>query len=150
LGGAGRVAKSFPRFNKATIYSWVIFVARAMNRLSGEVFNTVSLARFLHYFEEKRALFSALGLQGTMAGLPEEWLFTTYQDRSTSRVADVSSVVLRDVVIWLVFSEYMRQENLPSQEILDQLTTAVASSNRGLEEDAFARAAIDAGWGELL
>ena len=78
------------------------------------------------------------------------WLFNAYADRPTSRVADVSSVVLRDLVIWYVFSHYRAvRSNVSVESILPEKLVSLSELIGTLEADAMAKALLDAGWGDL-
>ncbi|ASU39231.1 hypothetical protein hmeg3_13670 [Herbaspirillum sp. meg3] len=90
------------RLNKASLFSWLVFFCRYLG-----VNPTVDSARwasFFYKFESDRVLYS-LGEIGR--GYDEEVraaLFAIYNDRVTSRVADVSSVVLRDIAMWGIYA----------------------------------------------
>jgi hypothetical protein len=153
LGEASRFEKLHPRFNKATLYSWIVFLVRNIN---GRVVHPIAaddLAEFLAFFEDQRLL-GSLGLGATkkeVAGLDLEWLFQTYDDRATSRVADVSSVILRDVVIWLSYEAYRQGVDRPlAIEQMPEPLRGLAQSRPGVEADVLAKTAIERGWGKLV
>lgn len=144
-----------PRFNKATLYSWLVFLVRGINSGNG-LFNSRRVAEFMDHFERLRSQVS-LGLleddeaKTSVAGRPLDWLLSVYEDRSTSRVADVSSIVLRDIVLWLLFSSFVeateneRALHLPLAPLIAQL-----QSDGTVDEDALAKGAIEAGWARVV
>lgn len=137
-----------PRFNKATLYSWFIFLIRARKRernLSGD-----DVSAFLKYFVDRKQL---AGLENTpeagVDGRLMSSLFDIYEDRSTSRVADVSSVVARDGVIWFVYGMYCATQGRDRHEETPAAIIQVLKSLKDADGDAFARSLIEAGWGKL-
>lgn len=90
------------KFNKATLYSWILFVIRANNELrlplNGEAF-----IAFIVCFEQLRRHGASAALVSDKYKSLIPHLLAIYEDRSTSRVGDVSSVVLRDLVIWVMY-----------------------------------------------
>ncbi|WP_157981413.1 DUF262 domain-containing protein [Cognatilysobacter tabacisoli] len=104
------------RLNKATAQSWLVFFSVAMREAS---VSSNTLSSFMEEFEQKREQFVARGLSGEGGlefiaegvirippSLSADAMYT-YVDRSTSRVADVMSVTLRDLVIWLFFFDFL-------------------------------------------
>lgn len=154
LGSAGKRNLDHPRFNKATLYSWLMFIVRWMQTEDAPVSSDLveTFADYMRFFESER-LFAELGVhietvKPGMSGSPE-WLFATYNDRSTSRVADVSSVILRDVVIWAVFFRFINEKS--RSDAIRRLLPLFASLEpigTGDQDDVAARA-IAAGWGKL-
>jgi hypothetical protein len=153
LGQAGQEGKQHPRFNKATMYSWLIFLVRASSSQFGHSIDAATLANVLNFFEGQRFL-ASLGFgpekSEMIGGLSIEWIFQVYDDRSTSRVADVSSVILRDMAIWFVFSYYLfkTQEALTDIPLPEPLLR-VADCQNTPEADVLAKTALREGWGAL-
>ncbi len=98
-----------PKLNKATFLSWLLFFSRTSTFESPEKF-----AAFFHRFESLRngpdesttATFDhedANAVYWSDALIP---VVLVYADRSASRVADVSSVVLRDISLWIGWFEF--------------------------------------------
>lgn len=154
FGEAGKLTISRPRFNKATVYSWLIFLVRGLVSVPQEFMQPKIIADFMGYFESERIFCSIGSSKGTTQSIAHqmnaEWLFSTYDDRSTSRVADVSSIILRDLVIWLVFVQLI---SIKSPETVCQFEiyplANELSRNSSLENDAVTKIAIDFGWGAL-
>lgn len=150
VGAAGRRGGDRPRFNKATIYSWFIFVLRALSGLRSDLMTAANLAAFLSYFEGERRLAVSLGSEKVICGLPADWLLAAYDDRATSRVADVSSVMLRDIALWLSSTQFLvdgGHDNLadlpppPLERVVKNLSSP--------DVDELSRLAHDVGWGRL-
>jgi len=162
IGGAIKVLANsidgstvlLPKFNKATLFSWLIFLVRGF--LSGNLSQPdLDLEGFLSFFEKKSdmALFELEPEGRLVAGLaPAHRLFSIYEIRSSARVADVSSVILRDAVIWLVFEDFHsthQGENATKLAGLKDLHAAFPSPQATVEDDVLARRLIECGWGNL-
>lgn len=142
------------KFNKATLFSWLIFLARALLAGDTSALNS-NLPRFVYFFERRRAaaIFDTETSKQLIAQIaPADRLFSIYEIRSSARVADVSSVILRDAIIWLVFEEFWSTEllmkNLPVKG-LERLHAAFPRSQRTVEDDLLARRLIEQRWGDL-
>lgn len=137
-----------PKFNKATLYSWLIFIARGLSSGAFQGDASSSIADFLTYFSA-----ITVGAARPMQDFsyPQmSRLLTVYEDRATSRVADVSSIVIRDLVIWTAFvdaADRTGQVNIflnSLRRVLDRILTSDV-----LEPDTLARQALESGWGKL-
>jgi len=96
------IAESKFRFNKATLYSWILFIVRAQDEV-GHEFNGQVFAKFLTQFENWRNGVTVFkGNFSHLLPISNE-LRNIYEDRSTSRVGNVSSVLYRDLAIWILF-----------------------------------------------
>lgn len=89
------------RLNKATFFSWLLFVVR----LKLERNELRRVGAFLHAFEASRHHEPVPNLADPQSGnwlLPARIspLLAIYSDRATARVADVSSILLRDFCLW--------------------------------------------------
>jgi hypothetical protein len=91
LADALQAIEQRPRLNKATMSSWLLFLAELGPAEQGQ---PVDVPGFISYFEARR--------QGARDGTNSA-LLAMFNDRASSRVADVSSVVLRDFVLWHTF-----------------------------------------------
>jgi hypothetical protein len=105
MGVAGKSIKALEEFirgedsrvklNKATMFSWLIFISTAIKR-------SVKKGVVRSYFTEFESM--RYGYLPAMAdSFPVKALIDIYSDRASSRVADISSVKIRDVVLWLLF-----------------------------------------------
>lgn len=131
------------RFNKATLSSWLYFFAELGPVNKSQTFYNEA-GGFVWHFESARTLFRKAGLyrpssydphvMGFFNVSPEYLaeLLHVFIDRSTSRVADVSSVIARNRVLWLCaldspFAEQLAM-NGPPKKVLG---TRRASSQLG-------------------
>jgi hypothetical protein len=136
-----------PKFNKATLFSWLMFLVRSAvseNRSP----SASDLQTFLAFFEDMRrsAGFDLQRSTHLVAGCaPASRLFAIYETRSSARVADVSSVILRDAVIWLTYQDISGARFAG----LERLRAAFDHIDAGTEDDVLARRLIENGWGQL-
>lgn len=137
-----------PKFNKATLYSWLVFVVRGALLGAFDSNHSSYIGQFLTYFH-------LLGVESAQRGDVSSTysalaLIPIYEDRATSRVADVSSILLRDYAIWYAFLEFSQLTgyNLPALANIEGRVRSIASSGL-LEPDALGRLIQGAGWGEL-
>lgn len=91
------------KFNKAHFHSWMLFVYRVVKKSD----HKYDIVRFLTFFEDMKNGNNRLILPNGFTSKGVSQLFDIYQDRSTSRVSDVSSVILRDIVLNSVYSIYL-------------------------------------------
>lgn len=71
----------------------------------------------------------------------------SFQNRSTARVADVSSVVLRDLVIWMFISRTTSAPILEKAQLAAE-ALSLASDSDDFENDLLSFAS-KTGWGDL-
>ncbi|WP_168792411.1 DUF262 domain-containing protein [Paraburkholderia aromaticivorans] len=139
------------KFNKATLSTWLLFTVRCLMR-DYDWMSAETLANFMNYFESARLL-GSLQSEQVASLAPSEWLFNVYESRSTARVADVSSVLLRDATLWLVFDDFIAAlDGSIARPEIDQLRSAFAqdsSTGQPLEDDSVARRLVENGWGRL-
>jgi len=148
LGSSMNTNGSVPKFNKATLFSWLIFIVRSILRTP---LSQQNLAEFLQFFETFRRNASReteWGERLVADSAPAGKLFSIYESRASSRVADVSSVILRDGIIWLTFAEL--QKWAKSRRNLEPVFEAFGSRENGLDEDHIARSLLSSGWGDLV
>ncbi|EPL1357815.1 DUF262 domain-containing protein [Pseudomonas aeruginosa] len=134
------------KFNKATLYSWMMFIARCTKEF--DWFDGKQLAELIDHFENSRLI--GTSTDEIIFGIRAEILFNVYESRSSARVADVSSVLLRDAVIWILFSDMVKGSHREVAAYIHRLTHALTTSLRSgdsFEEDAAARAILESGWG---
>jgi hypothetical protein len=89
------------KLNKASLFSWLVFVCRLL-RVSPKV-SSYDCAEFFSHFELNRLLYSDITPFDDTNDPAYSPLYEIYSDRVTSRVADVSSVVLRDIALWGIY-----------------------------------------------
>lgn len=152
------------RFNKATLYSWLIFIVRANEHL-GKADLPVMPKLFGHYastfWHNLQSIYFESGGQRSFWGdSRDRRLLQIFDDRATSRVADVSSVILRDLVIWYYLNRFFEETQPPEitnfQKVfrrelaLAEKIYRNASSASRFDEDMLEHAAADRNWGALL
>lgn len=140
------------KFNKATLSTWLLFVSRCLIR-GYDWLSAAKLAGFIDYFENARILGS---LQSDLIAslAPSDWIFNVYESRSSARVADVSSVLLRDATLWLVFDDYVAKEvadvTRPNIDGIRNAFDGKSEAGQSLEDDLIARRLAENGWGRLV
>jgi len=126
------------RLNKATTHSWLCFAARGLR--AGQSLDQFD-AHILR-IESARNTANSVAVAGKQRQ-NEEILVRIFNDRATSRVNDVSSVILRDVILWVTFAiEHDCQ--LPNLHIL--VSTVERISQRSLAGRILLDAATEVGW----
>lgn len=137
-----------PKFNKATLYSWLIFAVRGISLGVFDLKDPEVISQFLRYF-----FYRSLDLSLDEAHsnrFPLHLLIPIYDDRATSRVADVSSIILRDFVVWCAFLEYSNASafNNAKLEGTEERIRNILNST-ALDPDVLGRHVLSSGWGEL-
>ena len=153
---AGMESRGYPpiRFNKATLSTWMLFVARSISHgvrwMRADV-----LLDFMHYFDLRSTSFEYPDSE-VLGHVSSEHLFYLFQSRSSSRVSDVSSVIIRDAVIWLLFIDYSNKFGLSSDLYfidVDSLVECFSSRRNSLDfldDDNIAKKLLNRGWGQIL
>ena len=147
------------QFNKATLYSWVLFVIKA-SAIFENIFSNDLLGRYIKNFESDRGM-ASLGVLEVMSSDLEfsgsefhKKIYSIYDDRASARVADVSSVVLRDVAIWIEFERFLRETSAfkinTEKAGLKKLHQVILGIGWPIDDDVFARAVLEVGWGRIL
>jgi hypothetical protein len=85
--------------------------------------------------------------------IPLALLMSIYESRSAARVADVSSVILRDAILWLMLEEFARSRTA-LQHLggigVERIHSAFKTNDQFIEDDdILARRLISSGWGQL-
>ena len=152
LGESKDRVVNWPKFNKATSFSWLIFLVRAELR-GVEGPSADELAGFIAFFEKSGKSSSGrsenVQVMGSLSGAR---LIATYENRSSSRVADVSSVILRDAVLWLMYETFSELAgNSTRFETLDlnRIHKSFQLSQDSNDDDVIARRLLEYGWGRL-
>lgn len=133
------------RFNKAMLHSWLCFTARA-------VALSVTLDPLTGFVPDVEIGRTAIKGRGTIGNLTDDHrdgiavAFAVLNDRATSRVNDVSSVLLRDAVLWALYSEWYGVA-VPAMRMLAGVLFG-AGSERRAEADLLEVASLE-GWSRL-
>ncbi len=141
-----------PKFNKATLFSWLVFLVRFAFSQDSSLSPDI-LGDILTKFERSRhQSFRDTNLSGRVFSfVPRVRLFAIYDSRSSARVADVSSVILRDAVIWLVVEGFLADDyQLDLEQFrLERIHLSFSEREGAFEEDYIARSLVGSGWGQL-
>jgi hypothetical protein len=144
---------SASKLNKATISSWLIFIYKALNE--GTNLNTV--IEFYDQFETLRESHEGeIGKELIPNGITQSFLVKTiqiYQDRASSRVADTSSVILRDIILWGIYSLFNQNPTQPNNGLSPlNLHLHYLSSQKDISfsEISLSKIAKDLRWGDVL
>ncbi|WP_438464390.1 DUF262 domain-containing protein [Marinomonas sp. PE14-40] len=89
------------KLNKSTLYSWLFFICTAMSEKS---IPKDILKSYLIYFESIKSSNKEIIVPAKMTSKTVTSLLAIFNDRASSRVADISSVKLRDIILWSIFS----------------------------------------------
>jgi hypothetical protein len=96
LAGTERANALAAKFNKATLYSWLVFLAD-FDPVTPTSLSDAELGHYISGFEHRRRSIDP----------PPGALLEVFNDRSSSRVADVASVMARDFIIWFDFVSHL-------------------------------------------
>jgi hypothetical protein len=160
LGQARRLMNKGPKLNKATAQSWLIFLSSVIRNISAVPVG--HLASFIEEFELTRS--EATGGKPSIIRplheIREKFgdhsvlsLMRVYEDRSTSRVADTTSVILRDFVLWISFFAYCAAHGYIPNRAENQWPRIAALFNSPCElesERDVEELAVNLVWGDRL
>jgi hypothetical protein len=137
------------KLNKATVFTWLMFFIRA-SWYRPDAISDMQLARFIEFFLFVRNTTSHSS-HSTSSERLNPWLFYVLEDRSTARVADTSSVILRDAIVWNLFLEFAKMENasLPLSSSRRQLLISVFDNLHNYDDDELSRNLLQSRWGDL-
>ena len=137
MGVAQKITAGGIRLNKATAQSWIVFLATVPRSFDYSLSEHYVFAEFMARFEMRRSSLDVDMYRGDIAfqldvdykyqsrGILQRALYE-YEDRATSRVADISSVVLRDFVLWVfLLSGELSPKLFPSDGKKQQLAHAI-------------------------
>lgn len=146
-------SKTSVKLNKASTLSWLIFIYSYSNSFYSEE----DLIDFFDSFEKikKEASESdelTILPKGINKGLVKK-ILAVYHDRSGSRVADTSSVVLRDLSLWSLFTVYFPiaiDQNKKYSDLYDSIYHLGTISPSSITEKNFEEIANSLAWGQEL
>ncbi|MFF2157251.1 DUF262 domain-containing protein [Paenibacillus chitinolyticus] len=122
LGGSRNYINSNIRFNKATLYSWLCFITEI--KTNNVEIDNKTLGDYISFFEyhrensKKSEEFILFDFDDYTPTKYEKEMFSVYNDRASSRVADITSVLARDIIIWLFF---MKFSSIISKELSSEI-----------------------------
>ncbi|WP_462177490.1 GmrSD restriction endonuclease domain-containing protein [Pseudoalteromonas gelatinilytica] len=149
------------KLNKATTLSWLIFIHSYSESFDNELYLTEFFSRFETL---KKTSFDNIdyGLipERLSHGLIPERLnkslvkkiISIYLDRSSSRVADTSSVVLRDMSLWSLFLTYNPNIQKPAKlnALYDSIHHLATLPPSAVSESNFEQISSSLSWGSKL
>ncbi|TMU14771.1 DUF262 domain-containing protein [Halomonas sp. ATBC28] len=141
------------KLNKASTLSWLIFICSYRRLFKSEE----ALKEFFLTFEVvRKEINSSVGIsylpKGINKGLVNK-VIAIYQDRSGSRVADTSSVVLRDMCLWLLFVSYfpeVKDQNSKTLAVYDSMHYLATIAPSSITEKSLEEIADSLSWGQKL
>lgn len=147
------IRSSASKLNKATISSWLVFIYRALE----DDIDLNSVYDFYGKFETLRETHEhSIDKDLIPGGITQMFLVKTmqvYQDRASSRVADISSVILRDVILWGLYAVLNPQEIELNISLLD-LSSSFYYLNSQRDsifgEASLSKVTRDLRWGDQL
>lgn len=123
------------RFNKATLFSWLWFV-KEIQKIDVPAITPKLVGSYIGYFETSKEHFLSaerendspvtVGYKSTLPPQLMGQLIYVYNDRSTARVADVASVVYRDIVTWILFAAFLVSTAKPLQSKDERLNVLLS------------------------
>jgi len=141
------------KLNKASTLSWLVFIYKFSNSFSSDE----TLIEFFTRFESiKRENSESSDLtllpKGINKGVVKK-ILAVYLDRVGSRVADTSSVVLRDISLWSLFTVYspnIIEKNTEYSALYDSIHHLSTVSPPSITEKNFEEIANSLAWGQKL
>jgi hypothetical protein len=136
------------KLNKATFYSWLVFFCRMPD------VPVQAISRFFIEFETLRtnASFHPRGNSAIHDYLTP--IFSVYNDRASARVADVSSVLLRDMCLWAAWAQLERFTPSWHDSSYSGLLNFLASARKFTDDDAFETRMLEfidsSNWAQVL
>ncbi len=110
FGESKNYSQTLYRFNKATLFSWFVFLLAANKRLGNRIDARLQadiLSELDKLKNEKEALNS-----NESANKLIPTLFLIFEDRSRARVYNVDSVLIRDIMLWIIFFQFSQKYNI--------------------------------------
>ncbi len=141
------------KLNKASALSWLIFIYSYSNSFDSEE----TLNEFFEIFERIRKETTetdelTILPKGINKGLVKK-ILAVYHDRSGSRVADTSSVILRDLSLWSLFTVYFPMAidgNSKCSDLYDSIHHLATISPTSITEKNLEEIANNLAWGQEL
>lgn len=144
---------SASKLNKATISSWLVFIYRALK----DDIDLHSVFDFYGKFEALRETHEySIDKDLIPGGITQMFLvkiMQVYQDRASSRVADTSSVILRDVILWGLYAAFNSQEiesNISLLELSSSFYYLNSQRDNIFGEASLSKVTRDLCWGDQL
>lgn len=128
------------KLNKASTLSWLLFIYK-YDEHYGDV------DTLIHFFEKFETNKDSIGCNSQLESL----IYSVYIDRSSARVADTMSVILRDLSLWAIFCITFYEEfDADLVDYIKLLEKNIAENNNSVNEKDFENLVSKLNWGELL
>lgn len=143
------------KFNKATLLSWLLFIFRSLLNNYSFVNDLADLEKIIIQFETNRKADFSFSqslpnlFDDTNSVINMKDLFNIYNDRSASRVADVSSVQLRDYILF-IFAYSQNEEYFEKIYTFNNTISQLAESSKdNTLEELLIEIINDSDWSEF-
>ncbi|SES17683.1 DUF262 domain-containing protein [Psychrobacillus sp. OK032] len=158
LENLSKATKTFDgtiKFNKATLLSWLTFIVE-LNKQAPDISSDV-VGRYIYIFETCRTTaikrnenIVISSFKKISPNLTIE-LFNIFNDRASSRVADVLSVVSRDAIIWIMFIFHidMYEMDIIDTERVKKVNEFLFKSNLEDNHEIY-ESLMEIGWGNSI
>ncbi|WP_025821404.1 DUF262 domain-containing protein [Shewanella marina] len=103
------------KLNKSTLFSWIYFLCVG---LTNNTFSKDNFYEYFNYFESVKSGEKDILVPSKMTKKCIMKMFDVYTDRASSRVADTSSVKLRDLILWSIYSTTINSFNINKKNIV--------------------------------
>ncbi|WP_285274807.1 DUF262 domain-containing protein [Halopseudomonas bauzanensis] len=141
------------KLNKASMLSWLLYIYKFNNSFGSDE----DLKEFFIRFESIKREISESGdltllPKGINKGVVKK-ILDVYLDRVGSRVADTSSVVLRDISLWSIFAAYspsVIEQNTEYSALLSSVHHLASLSPTTITEKSLEEIADSLAWGKTL
>lgn len=153
------------RFNKATLHSWLLLLLYVEHDLDEA--QAIALYRFVVGFELARSTLKPVGRSLSRITIDDGNLFASeanvrmliellgiFNDRAASRVVDVSSVMMRDAILWMfavtakVTPPFLEAKLVEAKTLVNHFVKV--SEGAGSSEEALLISIQEANWGGRL
>jgi len=131
------------------------FTASSAQRSAPDAFRALILGEFIGFFEQLRVPATKrpaafVVVEGGYEKNVLLQLMALYNDRATSRVSDVSSIIARDAVIWVYFDSFVGSKRMvfPTTRQLSELRSRL-DSMASPDLEGFLTSLVESGWGRL-
>ena len=128
------------KLNKASTLSWLLFIYKY-----DELYGDVNI--LIDFFEKFESSKDSIGCNSQLESL----IYSVYVDRSSARVADTMSVILRDLSLWAIFCITFYEEfDSDLVDYIKLLEKNIAQNNNSVNEKDFENLVSKLNWGESL
>jgi hypothetical protein len=135
------------KLNKASFLSWLIFASRFLEQ-------GLSQRSFKQFFEIANKTLDEKHPTIVIPHIVSNFINSVsgaYIDRASSRVADPSSVILRDMCLWVLYVLIFGSEELPTElRALEEECYYISNNIDKLQDSSLTTLVIKHNWGEKV